>query len=758
VKITTRIALGLALLTGLTVGVLAYQLQTVQKLQSINEELSLTSLEAARVSIRLVQELEGVREFASKSLVLEDSGYVEQWMAWEHAVEEGLARLHGLELGPLQRQALRDVEMGWERYHLDLSPLRDTPEEERPEGQDLAILLDRIDALMDQLRAGAEEVIEANQVQVAYQAEASALAGARAGRVSWLAAGGAGVLGFLICVILYLSISGPLRRLTRGTREIAEGRFQHRLPAEGRDELSELARDFNLMAERLDDLEDMKRDFVSHVSHELKGPLAAIHETILVLLERIPGPLNEKQEELLTLSRQSATRLSGMITNLLEISRIESGALKLDVSWVDPRSLIREVTEELNPLAAGRGISVQLEGTFPSGTIYADEDRLREVVGNLVGNAIKFSPKDQPIRIHLEEVAVPPTSLPETHRERLDQELPPFFLLGVDDAGPGIPPEHREGVFRKFYQVKRGVRLRGQGVGLGLAICRKVIQAHGGVIWTEEGPQGGALFRVLLPRIPQGYRDSAVAEGAGEGGVPWDHTTDAPAADPVEATPHPVPTGGESQVERSGSGTSARAGAARLHVLPFLALLSLLLIASGCAHLGFGQERAQKPTDPVPASTPSEEEMTEEYEPLSPLLLQEADRLLYNGRFLDAERTFVRYLETHGSSGIPYEDRALWGLAMVYLLPESPLQDRERAHTFLERLSSRHGNTVKGAQARWIKGILDELEQVRSRVGEQQALLEQLTETVEQLRRIDLNRRPTAPRPDSVPPHLDPGR
>lgn len=752
-KITTRIALGLALLTGLTVAVLAYQLRTVQNLQSINEELSLTNLEAARVSIRLVQELEGVREFASKSLVLEDPGYVEQWTAWEQAVEEDLSTLGRLQLGPIQRQALRDVELAWDRYLVELAPLRDRPVEDRPQGENLATLLDRIDVLMDRLRAGAEEVIEANQAQVARQAEVSALASQRAARISWFAAVGAGILGLLICAVLYLSISGPLRRLTRGTREISEGRFQYRLPADGRDELSELARDFNRMAEKLDELEDMKRDFVSHVSHELKGPLAGIHETILVLLDQIPGPLNEKQEELLTLSRQSATRLSGMITNLLEISRIESGALKLDAAWTDPLAVVREVEAELAPLASGRRLKVKLGGSWPSDSIYVDEERFREVVGNLMGNAIKFSPPGEPIQLRVDELATLPSSLPEHHGDRMEGK-PPFLLLEVDDAGPGIPPEHREGVFQKFYQVKRGVRLKGQGVGLGLAICRKVIQAHGGAIWVEESPRGGALFRVLLPRIPEAYERQASdpeAEGTDAGAEPL---TDPGTGEGMEEAVRPrSATVGESAARANRTRTGARTGRALPQILALIALVGLLALTAGCGHFGLdsGSGAAGAP-EPAEEEAFAEEYVQAEVPETLPatLLLEQADQLLYDGHFQEAERTFVRYLESQESGPIAKEDHALWGLALLHLLPESPLQDRERARTFLERLATRHPDTVRGAQARWVGGILDELEQVRAQVGQQEALLDQLTETVEQLRRIDLNRRPGGTRSDSI--------
>jgi len=508
VKITTRIALGLTVLAGLMVAALAYQVRTVNQLQAITDDLSRTNVEAARISILLVQELEGVREFASKSLVLADSGYVAQWKTWEEAVTGDLSRLAALDLGEGEQTAVQAVQGDWELYLAEIAPLR-ADSELWPTGPGLMDTLDRIDELVDGLRFGVENIIDENQSWVTRQAETATLVGQRATRVSWLAALSAVTLGLLICVILYFSISGPLRRLTRGTREIAEGRFAHRLPSGGSSELSALADDFNRMAARLDEVEEIKQDFVSHVSHELKGPLAAIQETILILLERIPGPLTEKQAQLLALSRQSATRLSGMISNLLEISRIEGGGMRMDVGWVDPVELVQDVADELDPLFRAKSLEVEITSDDPTGgngtgapvfPIAADRERLQEVVGNLLGNAIKFSPHHGVIRVRI--VALPdwPRPLPGRVLSQLRGEEPPFLLLEVEDEGPGIPEAHREGIFQKFYQIQRGVRREGQGVGLGLAISRNVVQSHGGAIWVRESDAGGAHFFVLIPR------------------------------------------------------------------------------------------------------------------------------------------------------------------------------------------------------------------------------------------------------------------
>jgi two-component system sensor histidine kinase GlrK len=148
-------------------------------------------------------------------------------------------------------------------------------------------------------------------------------------------------LSILVSLLIVRSISKPLANLTEGTRAIADGKFFYRLDTTRKDEFAQLAQDFNKMTLRLNELDELKKDFVSHVSHELKAPLASMQETIQIMLEEIPGPLTEKQKRLLALNLQSGTRLTSMISNLLDHSTAEAGvmvyALSLDVVLPVPR-------------------------------------------------------------------------------------------------------------------------------------------------------------------------------------------------------------------------------------------------------------------------------------------------------------------------------------------------------------------------------------------------------------------------------------
>src|SRR5262249_51771107 len=196
----------------------------------------------------------------------------------------------------------------------------------------------------------------------------------------------------VVALLFVRSIDEPLRRLVEGTRAIAKGQFWHRLPARGNDEFAELAHDFNVMTEKLGELDQMKKDFVSHVSHDLKAPLASIRQIMHLLLQEIPGSLNDQQKELLRLSYDSSERLAAMVGNLLDLSRMEAGSMEYDMARHDLVALAAGVIREFDVQARNKNIRLRLESGLPSVFAECDRDRIVQVIGNLFENALKFSP------------------------------------------------------------------------------------------------------------------------------------------------------------------------------------------------------------------------------------------------------------------------------------------------------------------------------------------------------------------------------
>ncbi len=514
-KISTRIGLGLGFLVVLLLAASAYQLSVIQKLEGISQELAGIRLEASRTALVLIQEVENVREFAAKTLLLGDEDYAAEWDRAETRLAQGLERLGGLALGDAEGDARLQVLQAWDAWSTAMADFRPLESEgDAPTPAMALAALDEAEPALVALLSAAEDLLAANDARVTAESALAVVGAERARTAAWMGAGAAILGALLVGSLLWAMIHGPLRRLTEGTRELARGRFEHRIPDGGRSELGALARDFNHMAEQLGELEELKRDFVSHVSHELKGPLAAIQETILVLLEEIPGPLNEKQRSLLDLSRGSSARLSRMISDLLETSRLEAGAAQYDPAPLPLGVVVAESVSEFGPLARERGMGLDTSGIQTPGTrILGDGDRIREVVANLVGNAVKFGPSGSRVAIRSCFLDRAPSGLPSRYSELQGRESPPFALVEVVDQGPGVPVDHREGIFEKFYQVSIDGRKQGQGVGLGLAIARRIVEGHGGAIWVDDGEgsgmQPGATFRVLLPVRPSRWSEVA---------------------------------------------------------------------------------------------------------------------------------------------------------------------------------------------------------------------------------------------------------
>ena len=255
------------------------------------------------------------------------------------------------------------------------------------------------------------------------------------------------------------------------------------------------------MAARLVELDKMKKNFISHVSHELKAPLASMQETTHLILERIPGPLTDKQKRLLELNLQSGKRLAQMIGNILDLSRLEAGIVEYEMQRSDLADLIHNVVMELSSEAREKSLHLLSDIQREPLMIDCDPNRMVQLFTNLLENAIRFSKKGGSVGIHVRSVREFPR-MPQAARTRMSRRTPSsgFALIGISDSGPGIEDNHKEAVFHKFHQVKLGRKSQGESLGLGLAISRVVVEAHGGTIWIEDNPEGGAIFFVLLPR------------------------------------------------------------------------------------------------------------------------------------------------------------------------------------------------------------------------------------------------------------------
>ena len=369
---------------------------------------------------------------------------------------------------------------------------------------------------MERLRSLTYSVYQISMQSMAVEVEKSRATSETAALILWCAVFAALAISILVSFLIYRSISHPLANLTEGTRAIAEGKFYYRLDTSRNDEFSQLAKDFNTMTRRLNELDELKKDFVSHVSHELKAPLASMREILQLMLEQIPGPLTDKQKRLLELNLQSEYRLTAMIRNLLDLSRIEAGVMEYEIKRQDFIPLVQNALAEIEVRTGEK--QIQIKTTFQEEplSVACDAARIIQVIVNLVGNAVKFSPKGGMVQLSVEAIQKIPEGVPQywrTHVLNLGQEQV-YGCVTVADFGPGIPDAEKEKIFERFHQVKQDKKTAGQGVGLGLAISRTIVEAHRGAIWVEDNPGGGSRFLLLLPtgemRKDEGAHVSAV--------------------------------------------------------------------------------------------------------------------------------------------------------------------------------------------------------------------------------------------------------
>ncbi|MGP1675205.1 MAG: HAMP domain-containing sensor histidine kinase [Candidatus Limnocylindrales bacterium] len=312
-------------------------------------------------------------------------------------------------------------------------------------------------------------------------------------------------LAVVVSATLARRITNPLRQLTDASRALAEGDLTRRVPAAqlraGSSELGELAVQFNAMADRVEESveiirrdRDRSRDFLADVSHELRTPLAALRTFNQLLLETA-GSDPAARAEFLESSAGQIERLDWLAQNLLELSKLDSGLVLLDLRPDDLRAAVESAVHQHDAVAARRGVDLAL--TMPDAPIRIRHDppRIGQVVANLVGNALKFTPRGGAVRVHVE---------PTDDGARID----------VTDTGVGIDPAELPHIFERFYRGSRSNEARGSGSGLGLAIVRSIVDMHGGNIEVESGAEAGSRFTVLLPADPRHVAGTPAAEAA----------------------------------------------------------------------------------------------------------------------------------------------------------------------------------------------------------------------------------------------------
>jgi histidine kinase len=285
------------------------------------------------------------------------------------------------------------------------------------------------------------------------------------------------IVALLVSWFLSRRIVAPVRNLTDASLNIANGNYAERVQVSGSDEIAKLATRFNHMASQLEQVESMRRQLIGDVTHELRTPLTSIKGYMEGLVD---GVLPSNRETFDQIHRE-ADRLSRLVDDLQELSRVEAKAYSLDLRPVPVSNLIQTTMKRLAPQATVKRITLRSNLPADLPPLLADEDRITQVMVNLAANAIQYTPEGGDVTIsaarHVNEVHI-----------------------SVTDTGIGIPQEHLANIFTRFYRVdKSRSRNAGGGSGIGLTIARHIVEAHGGRIWAESAGEGqGSVFMFSL--------------------------------------------------------------------------------------------------------------------------------------------------------------------------------------------------------------------------------------------------------------------
>jgi len=292
------------------------------------------------------------------------------------------------------------------------------------------------------------------------------------------------VTAIFAVIFLSKSILIPLGQLTDGLKTLSKGDFSKRLNVTSKDEFQDLANAYNEMSLELHEQENLRSDFIATLSHEIRTPLSTIQESVNMLHDEVLGEINEKQQKFLAIAKSELKRITELLHYLMDVSRLDALHGQGSQEQLDLSALVAECASSVTSAAAKKAISIEREFPSTAELISANRKELQQVFINIISNAVKFSPQGGQIRIAV-----------------LKKPKSGYVLVSISDDGPGIAEEEISLIFNRYYRSKT-VRKHMDGVGLGLYISKKIIEAVGGKIYVANTPPSGCTFSVELPVQP----------------------------------------------------------------------------------------------------------------------------------------------------------------------------------------------------------------------------------------------------------------
>ena len=290
------------------------------------------------------------------------------------------------------------------------------------------------------------------------------------------------LIALVLSIVMSRQFVRPLQQMTQAADRIADGHYEERLPlgqspSDVQDEIGQLALRFNRMTAQLEQVEDMRQKLIGDVAHELRTPLTVIKGSLDGLMDGVLAPDESSYERIY----RQVDRMDRLVNELQELNRIEEGIIQLNIMPVELHQLLVNLVNTMDVNFSAKKVALKLELPEPPLFVLGDEDRIDQVMINLLSNALQSTPSGGEVLVKVEK-------------------LGDAARISVADTGIGIAPEHLEKVFARFYRVDHSRSRQAGGSGIGLTVAKKLVEAMGGRIWAESPGQGqGATFRFTLP-------------------------------------------------------------------------------------------------------------------------------------------------------------------------------------------------------------------------------------------------------------------
>ena len=466
-------------------GVNLYALFQLRQLTALSANMVTLHYPAIESAKHLLTVLYAQLNSEKKYLVVHDATFLRHFDEEVEEFHRGLQTLETQELTPNGIKLLNNIN------HMQQERLTMLHEKLEKNGSSSALPLgnyeSRRDILMDHISATLQQFIDIHEtgisVGVSQSRESSAQAEAVTEQLVLLAL----VFGITLAGFASYTILSPLRQLQSHIKQIGQGNFRTSLNIRAPSELRDLVDAVNRMGTKLQELDDMKEAFLAHVSHELRTPMASIQEGTHLLLDEIPGPLLQEQRTTLRIMADSSRRLITLISTILDLSKMNAGMMEYRIVPTDIKRVTDISVNKVQLLADAKHVQLLLELPAQRVWVKADVFRLEQVLDNLLSNALKFSSEGGIVKVVMK---------PDLSAGTLE--------VSVTDGGPGIQAEDLPYIFERFYQGRTKAKQGAQGSGLGLALAKNVVEAHGGRIWIESEAKKGTTVRFTLLLVKPG--------------------------------------------------------------------------------------------------------------------------------------------------------------------------------------------------------------------------------------------------------------